>query len=194
MNSLPRFVFLGLLLLLLGACGRTAPVALHRAASRADADVPTLLAQRDKAAQRARTAAAQVVLRQVDIDPAITLFRFTDGDATQEITVVVPQADTPAHQWDVLSNTVSPLVGHTAADLPLHELLVGPAHVTDVLVQQWPECRVPRATLFLDEGTLTWRTFCTLAAGDVAGEIDARSGTFTPDTTPSIVRPPTASP
>jgi len=194
MNSLPRFVSLGLLLLLLGACGRTAPVSLHRAASSADADVPAMLAQRDKAVQRAQTAAAQVVLRQVDVDPPVTLFRFTDGDATQEITVVAPQANIPANQWDVLTNTESPLVGHTAADLPLHELLVGPAQVTDVLVQQWPACRAPRATLFLDEGTLTWRTFCTLGAGVVAGELNARSGTFTPDPAPSVVRPPTASP
>lgn len=192
MNILPRLVSLGVLLLLLVACGRNAPVSLQREASGADADVPTLLAQRDKAAQRARTAAAQVVLRQVDVDPTVTLFRFTDGDATQEITVVVPQADTPADQWDVLTNTVSPLVDHTAADLPLHELLVGPGQVTDVLFQQWPECHEPSATLFVDEGTLIWRAFCTIAAGVVSGEMDARSGTFIPDPAPPGLPPPTS--
>ncbi len=105
---------------------------------------------------RARTAAAHVILHQVDVDPTGTRFRFTDGDATLEITVFAPQADTPVSQWDVLTNTASPLVGHAAPALTLHEVLVGPAQVTDALFQQWPECREPSATLFLNAGTLTW--------------------------------------
>lgn len=192
MPSLPRFVSLGLVLLLLGACGRPASITPHRDASGAAADVPPLLAHRDAAVQRARTVAAQVILRQVDVAPPVTLFRFTDGTTTQEITVIAPHADIPASQWDVRTTTVSPLVGHPAPDLPLHDLLVGPAQVTDVLAQQWPECRDSSATLFLDEGTLTWRAFCTLAAGIVAGEVDARSGMFTPDPAPPVVRPSTS--
>jgi hypothetical protein len=192
MPSLPRFVSLGLVLVVLGACGRPASIALHRDASRADADVPPLLAQRDAAVQRAHTVAAQVILRQVDVAPPVTLFRFTDGTTTQEITVVAPHAAVPASQWNVLTTTVSPLVGHPAPDLPLHDLLVGPTQVTDVLVQQWPECREPSATLFLDEGTLTWRALCTLATGVIDGEVDARSGAFTPGPPPSIVHPATS--
>lgn len=194
MHILPRLISLSLLFLMLVACGQKASVSPEREVSSADPDVPTLLVQRDKATQRAQTAAAQVVLRQVDVDPPVTLFRYADGDASQEITVVAPQADILASQWKVLTDTVSPLVGHPAAPLPLHELLVGPAQVTDVLIQQWPECREPSATLFLDEGTLTWRAFCTLAAGVVSGEMDARSGAWTPHPAPPVVRPPIASP
>jgi hypothetical protein len=150
-----------------------------------------------KARALASVIAAEPVLRQVDIDPAIgsTFFHFTDARATFEVKVRVPQPDAPPDDWAMTRPPPSPLVGHPRPRLALQALRAGPAEALHQLLAQWPGC-APRAITLYGEGqALTWSAFCTLPDGRVAsGMTDGRTGAYRGSQVPPVAPPPTVAP
>ena len=151
----------------------------------------------EQARQRARTLAADAVLRQIDVDLAggRHIFRFTDAAATYEITVVAPQ-DAAPERWEVSQSEHSKLTHPAVAARPgldLAALRAGPLAATQAMTADRPDCAAGGLTLFGAGDALTWHTFCTVADGTIAGRLDGRTGHF--ERVGGPVRPPaTATP
>jgi hypothetical protein len=188
-SRLFQFALLVALSVLITACGSIAG-----AAPGPDSELAGLGA---RAAQRARSVVPDATLRQLDIDwgSGRHIFRFTDAPATQEITVVMPTAEMPSDQWQVMSTTVSPLaIGHARAAVNLDSLRVEPAAAAQAMQRYRPGAQVRTLTLVDEGGQLVWYVFGAVAEGDISGKVSNAARTFQPLGPSPVQRPPTATP
>ena len=158
-------------------------------------EIAELIAVVHQATPLAKGIAADAVLRQIDQgrDPVRWIFRFIDGAATQEITVMVPVEDVPIGQWQVRTG-ISPLIGRRSSGLFLDGLRVAPSEVVKAATAHWNGCPLRGLTLTGEGDQLTWYIFCNLPEGVVSGTMDGVTGEFGPVQKPPARVPPTATP
>jgi hypothetical protein len=179
-NKLTGLIIMLLFSTILAACGSLPkPVVISGLAQTTpDPDVAALLKMNEQALILARKKAPDAVLHQIDTDLHWTDFRFTDGVATKEITVIVPSPDTPIGQWQVEVPDLSKLTGNRAPGIDLKTLKIGPGQVGKAAKIQWPGCTLHSLTLFIENGELTWVAFCATPGGDVSGFMKNDDGIF----------------
>jgi hypothetical protein len=191
-NALVRLLSLSLVLLVSGACMGGAKSARQMPVFAPDADVASLVAAGEQAAQLVREKTPDAVLHQIDTDLHTTTFRFTDKASTQEISVLVPAAGVPPGQWGVEVNPRTPLVGNMSPGLNLHSLRAGPNRVAQAMSGRWPGCTIRGLTLYDENDKLVWAAFCNTPEGVVSGSVDGATGVFHPSVAPPASLPVTA--
>jgi hypothetical protein len=194
MNALVRLLVFSSVLLVSGACMGAAKPAGQMPVSAPDADVASLVAASERAAQLVREKTPEAVLHQIDTDLHTTTFRFTDKASTQEISVVIPAAGVPPEQWVVEVNSRTPLVGNMSPGLNLQSLRAGPTRVAQAIAGHWPGCTIRGLTLYNENDHLTWVAFCNIPEGVVSGSADGETGVFRPSAAPPASLPVTATP
>jgi hypothetical protein len=190
MPSLIRLCSASLLSLALTACMYAVDAAaVSKTTGSPDPDAVRLVAMGEQAKQLALKEAPNVVLLQVFTDLAKTSFSFMDNTATIEVDVLVPAPDAPLDQWVV---RVGP-VAKPEPGINLQSLRIGPIHVAQAIVSQWPDCGGVGLTLYGKGNDLTWSAYCNVSEGVVNGLMDNQTGVFQPGAGPA--QPPsTANP
>jgi len=193
LNGVLMIVLAGLLPACTGIAGGVQPE---------EPQIPQLNRLAADALVRARGVAPDAVLRQLDIVWATgqEAFRFTDGDATKEITVLAPAPGGRPDQWQVMTPELSPLADHHPGNgLNLQTLEVGPTTAAQVFRRQRPDVAVLSMLLRLadDGATLQWVVFGSVPGGEISGQVNALTGAFQalgPGLDHPAVLPLTASP
>jgi hypothetical protein len=156
-----------------------------------DPDVATLIDLSEQARELAREEVPDPVLRQLTTDLHSTGFLFTDKPATVEVDVIMPEPEAPPEKWSVVVLSASKLVGHTAQELGLEELKVGPERVARAMKEQWPDCTV-RGMSLIREDSLRWVGFCNTIEGVISGFVDNETAVFEPSAAPPALPPAVA--
>jgi hypothetical protein len=139
-NKLTGLMMMLLFSTVLAACGSLPKlVDIPRLAQATpDPDVAALLKINEPALNLARKNASDAVLHQIDTNLHWTDFRFTDGTATREITVLVTAPGAPVGQWQVELPERSKLTGNRAPGIDLKTLKIGPGRVRSAANSHWP--------------------------------------------------------
>lgn len=194
MKKLLQLLVLSWLVLAATACTTAASYfqATKPIQSTPDQDVGKMVDLSKQAAQRAGEKTSGAILHQVDTDTKTFTFRFTDKEATKEISVFIPDAGIPPEQWTIDVNARTPLVGNTTPELNLGKLKVGYNRVAQAMFAHWQGCSIRALTLYSENERLTWTAFCNTPRGVVTGDMDGESGVFTPSDAPPAPVPVTA--
>jgi hypothetical protein len=191
MKPIARLLPLALATLLAGAWLAARPPSPGPLAA-PDPDAAALLPLADQAAELARATIGEPVLREVSTDLTLTTFQFTDRTATVEFAVIVASPGDPPERWATRTTSDSKLTGHPSDGLRLAEVRAGPGRAAQVIADQWPGCGLRSLILYGEGDMATWTAFCDTPDGVVTGEIDARTGHFTPSAAPPARPPSTA--
>ena len=182
-----------LALVALTACSASASTDAETTAR--DPDAVALEAMADDARRLVQETESTAVLRQigVGVSSGQYFFHFTDAASTLVVVVVVaPGMDSPPESWEVHPPSVSPLVGHVAADLSMGSLRTGPDAVQRAASSHWGSCENANVGLTGEGDDLVWYVFCELPEGVLSGTVDGRTGEFIASGAPPAIRPPTA--
>lgn len=196
MKKLLQLLVLSWLVLAPTAC---TPIATYFQASKPipptpDQDVGKIVDLSKQAAQLVRKKTSAPILHQVDTDIKTFTFRFTDKEATEEISVFVPAVGIPPEQWTIEVNARTPLVGNTTPGLDLGKLRIGSNRVAQAVFAHWQGCTIRGLTLYSENDHLIWVAFCNIPQGVVEGAMDGESGVFTASDAPPASLPVTATP
>jgi hypothetical protein len=186
------FCFKIISLVLLASAGGAAPLvsanASKYAPSTPDSGVRNLIALEYQARQIALKSQGEI-FRQVDTDLQTTDFRFIDRALTKEVTIVIPEQNSPVEKWNTVVNPVSPLLSYPSPDLELHTLNIGAGRVAQAATDRWNGCGIRGMTLYLEKEKLTWLVFCNTPSGVVSGSMDNETGVFRPENSPPASLP-----
>lgn len=129
------------------------------------------------AAQRARTAASDAVLRQVGVNFSTRqyTFHFTGGAPRREIAVVATPT-TRSDAWPVTVTDLSPLAAGPSSELRLAALPVGPEAAAQGMRQAAARrfggtVDVRVATAVIDDGRVVWYIFADVPQGSISGKL-----------------------
>lgn len=121
------------------------------------------------------------------------VFMVTDKDVETGIQLWADAPDQPPHEWrrvplEYLRYQVGVIVN-------VDKVNIGAAAAMGAATTQWPGC-VPRGQTLVGsaEGINWWYVFCDLPEGTVSGQVNARTGAFTPSGAPPAAGAPTESP
>ena len=171
-----------LALVALTACSASASTDAETTAR--DPDAVALEAMADDARRLVQETESTAVLRQIGVGVSSGQYLFHFTDAASTLVVVAPGMDSPPESWEVHPPSVSPLVGHVAADLSMGSLRTGPDAVQRAASSHWGSCENANVGLTGEGDDLVWYVFCELPEGVLSGTGEPAS--LSP---PALLRP-----